>query len=413
MRRATRRRSVFIYQLGLAEEARLPVVIHNRAARRGHGVDPQAVVRRHGRPALLLVARRCSPRRVEHGWYVSFAGNVTYKNADDLREAARARSGGAAARRDGLSVSGAATGPREDERAGVRRPHRRVARRGARGGRRTSSRAQIDANATRRRSACRERQGEEEARAALPRRREHPRRDRPARGARRRRRRARGRARARRPDDVSRRPGRAGLRGRARHVARAGADGPRLADRGERRAALRRRAPARSRRDRARARRSSSRTCRTTSPRRWSSRASTVCRRSSSGWSWCSARSRTGSSRRRRRRRTARSRCWCSSSPSAPAFTRCRRTFSVRGRTSIRRSSPSAARAAAGLPHVKRVVEASFAHRRKRLANSLELAGIADRSTRRRRSSDRPRPRRPCGGARRRRVPRSSRRQLR
>src|SRR3989442_14448476 len=27
---------------------------------------------------------------VEGGWYVSFAGNVTYRNADDLRAAARA-----------------------------------------------------------------------------------------------------------------------------------------------------------------------------------------------------------------------------------------------------------------------------------------------------------------------------------
>jgi 16S rRNA (adenine1518-N6/adenine1519-N6)-dimethyltransferase len=36
-----------------------------------------------------------------------------------------------------------------------------------------------------------------------------------------------------------------------------------------------------------------------------------------------------------------------------------------------------------GLPHdfrrVKQVVEGSFAHRRKRLANSLELAGVAER----------------------------------
>ena len=32
-------------------------------------------------------------------------------------------------------------------------------------------------------------------------------------------------------------------------------------------------------------------------------------------------------------------------------------------------------------PELKRVVEASFAHRRKRLPNSLELAGLADRRT--------------------------------
>jgi TatD DNase family protein len=27
---------------------------------------------------------------LEHGWYISFAGNVTYKNAEELRQAARA-----------------------------------------------------------------------------------------------------------------------------------------------------------------------------------------------------------------------------------------------------------------------------------------------------------------------------------
>jgi TatD DNase family protein len=30
------------------------------------------------------------PEAVERGWYVSFAGNVTYANAEDLRNAARA-----------------------------------------------------------------------------------------------------------------------------------------------------------------------------------------------------------------------------------------------------------------------------------------------------------------------------------
>ena len=32
-------------------------------------------------------------------------------------------------------------------------------------------------------------------------------------------------------------------------------------------------------------------------------------------------------------------------------------------------------------PELKRVVEAAFAHRRKRLPNSLELAGVADRAS--------------------------------
>ena len=48
-------------------------------------------------------------------------------------------------------------------------------------------------------------------------------------------------------------------------------------------------------------------------------------------------------------------------------------------RTSTRRSSPSGAGSCpSGSPTVKRVVEAAFAHRRKTLPNSLELAGLAE-----------------------------------
>jgi TatD DNase family protein len=80
---------VFIYQLALAKRTQLPVVIHNRAA----DDDTVAVLRQwfdgtvvlhcFSSPALLSEA-------VERGWYVSFAGNVTYANAEDLRNAARA-----------------------------------------------------------------------------------------------------------------------------------------------------------------------------------------------------------------------------------------------------------------------------------------------------------------------------------
>ena len=80
---------LFIYQLGLAKRAQLPVVIHNRAA----DDDTVAVLRQwfdgtvvlhcFSSPALL-------PEAVERGWYASFAGNVTYANAEDLRNAARA-----------------------------------------------------------------------------------------------------------------------------------------------------------------------------------------------------------------------------------------------------------------------------------------------------------------------------------
>jgi TatD DNase family protein len=80
---------LFIYQLGLAKRAQLPVVIHNRAADEDtvsilrQWFDGPVVLHCFSSPALL-------PEAVERGWYVSFAGNVTYANAEDLRDAARA-----------------------------------------------------------------------------------------------------------------------------------------------------------------------------------------------------------------------------------------------------------------------------------------------------------------------------------
>lgn len=80
---------LFIYQLGLAKEARLPVVIHNRAA----DDDTVSILKQWFNGTVVL---HCfsSPslldEAVEQGWYVSFAGNVTYKKADALRVAARA-----------------------------------------------------------------------------------------------------------------------------------------------------------------------------------------------------------------------------------------------------------------------------------------------------------------------------------
>jgi TatD DNase family protein len=79
----------FIYQLGLAKRAHLPVVIHNRAADDDtvsilrQWFDGTVVLHCFSSPALLDEA-------VERGWYISFAGNVTYAKAEDLREAARA-----------------------------------------------------------------------------------------------------------------------------------------------------------------------------------------------------------------------------------------------------------------------------------------------------------------------------------
>jgi TatD DNase family protein len=85
---ADAQRRLFAAQLALAAAAGKPVVIHTRAA----DDDTLAQLREHvgavvlhcfSSPALLDDA-------LERGWYVSFAGNVTYKNAYDLRAAARA-----------------------------------------------------------------------------------------------------------------------------------------------------------------------------------------------------------------------------------------------------------------------------------------------------------------------------------
>ena len=80
-------RRLFEEQLGIAEDLGLPVVIHSRAAARetadvlvGFGGD--VILHCFSEPELLDVA-------LERRYYVSFAGNVTYPKAAELREAAQ------------------------------------------------------------------------------------------------------------------------------------------------------------------------------------------------------------------------------------------------------------------------------------------------------------------------------------
>ena len=79
-------RAMFEAQLGLAAELGKPVVIHTRAADDDTlamlgGFDGTVVLHCFSSPKLLEPA-------LERGWYVSFAGNVTFKNAPELRVAA-------------------------------------------------------------------------------------------------------------------------------------------------------------------------------------------------------------------------------------------------------------------------------------------------------------------------------------
>jgi TatD DNase family protein len=81
-------RRTFDAQLELAAELRKPVIIHTRAADADTleglaGFTGTVVLHCFSSLPLLEPA-------LERGWYVSFAGNVTYKNAHDLRSAAYA-----------------------------------------------------------------------------------------------------------------------------------------------------------------------------------------------------------------------------------------------------------------------------------------------------------------------------------
>jgi TatD DNase family protein len=81
-----RQQSLFAAQLELATDLRKPVVIHNRDADSEAAVALAAfagtvILHCFSSPGLLEVA-------LERGYYVSFAGNVTYPSADELREAA-------------------------------------------------------------------------------------------------------------------------------------------------------------------------------------------------------------------------------------------------------------------------------------------------------------------------------------
>ena len=81
-----RQRELFDAQLELARELRKPVVVHTRAAEADVAetlatFDGTVVLHCFSSPQLLATA-------LERGYYVSFAGNVTFKNASELRLAA-------------------------------------------------------------------------------------------------------------------------------------------------------------------------------------------------------------------------------------------------------------------------------------------------------------------------------------
>lgn len=82
-------REAFVRHLDLAREVGLPVVIHTRDA----AEDTLTVLHEHGGGLTVILHCFSLPERVtelvERGYYLSFAGNVTYDKAGDLQGAAR------------------------------------------------------------------------------------------------------------------------------------------------------------------------------------------------------------------------------------------------------------------------------------------------------------------------------------
>ena len=79
----------FTAQIGLARQAAKPLVIHTRQA-----ADETISLLDEGAQGLPVIMHCFSLTDrlddcLERGWWISFAGNVTYPSADDLREAAR------------------------------------------------------------------------------------------------------------------------------------------------------------------------------------------------------------------------------------------------------------------------------------------------------------------------------------
>jgi len=80
-------RRLFDAQLELASELELPIVVHSREA----SAETAKALEPFRGPVVLhcFSSPRLLPAALERGYYVSFAGNVTYPKASDLRDAAR------------------------------------------------------------------------------------------------------------------------------------------------------------------------------------------------------------------------------------------------------------------------------------------------------------------------------------
>ena len=123
----------FAAHIELARELGKPLVIHTRAAED----DTIATLARDAEGLEVILHCFSMPDRLEecldHGWWISFAGNVTYPKAQRARVRRRARAARPHARRDRRALPDAAGGAQGAQPARLRRAHRAL-RRGARAG---------------------------------------------------------------------------------------------------------------------------------------------------------------------------------------------------------------------------------------------------------------------------------------
>ncbi len=138
-------RALFDAHLGLADELRLPVVIHSREA----SVETAAALAAFGGAVVLHCFSEPDllEPALERGYYVSFAGQRHVSEGEPAPRGGGARSGGQDPRRDGQPVPRAPARARTAERAGERDAHARALA-AVRGETAEELEARIDENAT-------------------------------------------------------------------------------------------------------------------------------------------------------------------------------------------------------------------------------------------------------------------------
>jgi len=91
-------RRVFLRQMELAKEAKLPIIIHCRPSNGSENAwdDCLSLLQQHWAPSGLGGILHCftgawphAQRALDMGFMISFAGNVTYPKAQQIRDAAR------------------------------------------------------------------------------------------------------------------------------------------------------------------------------------------------------------------------------------------------------------------------------------------------------------------------------------